>query len=275
MDTRAFLGLTATHNPYRWLLPVERRISTSGNFLFGGCALGAAVSAIEQTTGRTCVWTTAQYLSYARPGEVMDIDVIVAVTGNQITQARAIGHVGEREIITVNAALGSRSFPHAGQFVTMPEVPPPQECSKREALPRHKGTFHESMEERGVKFRRERDRDETLGDGRSIMWARIPSVIDGVDAAALAVLGDFVPMAVGEALGIIGGGNSLDNTLRVAALVPTEWVLLDIQVHTVNNGFGHGNVHMFAEDGTLMAIASQSCIVRKHVPETVEKSSGG
>ena len=62
--------------------------------------------------------------------------------------------------------------------------------------------------------------------------------------------------------GIQGGGNSLDNTLRIARLVPTEWVLLDIRVHAVERGFGHGLVHMFAEDGTLLATASQSCIVR-------------
>ncbi|MEZ5219887.1 MAG: thioesterase family protein [Ilumatobacteraceae bacterium] len=59
-----------------------------------------------------------------------------------------------------------------------------------------------------------------------------------------------------------GGGNSLDNTLRLVHLVPTEWVLLDIRVHAVERGFGHGLVHMFAEDGTLLATASQSCIVR-------------
>jgi len=86
--------------------------------------------------------------------------------------------------------------------------------------------------------------------------------IGGQGLAALAILGDFVPMAVGQALGVRGGGNSLDNTLRVARLVPTEWVLLDIRVHAVSRGFGHGLVHMFAEDGTLMATASQSCIVR-------------
>ena len=45
-------------------------------------------------------------------------------------------------------------------------------------------------------------------------------------------------------------------------LVPTEWVLLDIRVHAVERGFGHGLVHMFAEDGTLLATASQCCIVR-------------
>jgi acyl-CoA thioesterase len=76
------------------------------------------------------------------------------------------------------------------------------------------------------------------------------------------VLGDFVPMGVGQALGVRGGGNSLDNTLRVVHLVPTEWVLLDIRVHAVERGFGHGLVHMFAQDGTLLATASQSCIVR-------------
>jgi acyl-CoA thioesterase len=45
-------------------------------------------------------------------------------------------------------------------------------------------------------------------------------------------------------------------------LVPTSWVFLDFQIHGVARGFGHGLVHMFAEDGTLMATASQSCIVR-------------
>ena len=45
-------------------------------------------------------------------------------------------------------------------------------------------------------------------------------------------------------------------------LVPTEWVLLDIRIHAVDRGFGHGLVHMFADDGTLLATASQSCIVR-------------
>lgn len=97
-----------------------------------------------------------------------------------------------------------------------------------------------------------------------MMWARIPEVLDGVDAAALAILGDYVPGAVGQALGVQAGGNSLDNTLRVVQLVQTEWVLLDIHVHGVANGFGHGLVHMFAQDGTLLATASQSCILRFH-----------
>ncbi len=264
MDSRTFLGLQQTHNPFRWYLPVEKKLCTGGNFLYGGSALGAAISALEGATGRKVIWVTAQYLSYARPGEVMDIDVIVPVAGNAITQARVVGHVGDREIITVNAALGDREFEFEGQFEKMPDVGKPEDYEDWKHRFLVPGTIHDFMVERVVKGRTEKELDETPGDGQTIMWARLPELIDGVDAAALGVLGDFVPRGVGQALGIRGGGNSLDNTLRVMNLVPTTWVLLDIRVHGVARGFGHGLVHMFAEDGTLMATASQSCIVRIH-----------
>lgn len=262
MDARGFLGLTQSHNPYRWVLPVEQRLCVGGGFLFGGCGLGAAISALEGTSGRSVVWATAQYLSFANPGEVLDIDVTIAVEGHQITQARAVGHVGNREILTVNAALGDRPDMPQGQWQTMPDVPPPDQCAHRVHRFAGKGWIDDYLDERIVKLRPMEARDGTPGDGRVLMWARIPEVIQGVDAATLGVLGDFVPMGVGDALGILGGGNSLDNTLRVLHLVETEWVLLDVQVHGVQRGFGHGLVHMFAEDGTLMATASQSCIVR-------------
>jgi len=219
---------------------------------------------MEGTSGRKAVWATAQYLSYAKPGEVMDIDVTLAVHGHQITQARAVCHVGDREILTVNAALGDRDLEEHGQFEKMPlNVPQPLDCKERPHVLDWSGTISGRMDQRMVKGREELEElDGTPSDGQVLLWSRIPEVIEGVDAATLSILGDFVPMGVGQALGIRGGGNSLDNTLRIGKLVPTEWVLLDIRIHMVERGFGHGLVHMFAEDGTLMATASQSCIIR-------------
>ena len=80
----------------------------------------------------------------------------------------------------------------------------------------------------------------------------------------LAVMADFLPSGVGNALGANAGGNSLDNTIRYMNFVPTEWVLADIRIHAVHAGFAHGRVHLFAQDGTLLATASQSLIVRIH-----------
>jgi len=263
MDSRAFLGLRSSHNPYRWWLDVAPGLCTGGGFLFGGCGLGAAISALEGTSGRQCVWATAQYLAYAKTYEVLDIDVTLAVEGHQITQARAVCHVGNREILTVNAALGERPVPYGGQWEHIPaDVPRPEACRARPQRVPLEGTVHARLDQRIVRGRDLDELDGKPGDGETLLWARIPDVIEGVDATALAILGDFVPMGVGQALGILGGGNSLDNTLRVVHLVPTEWILLDIRVHAVERGFGHGLVHMFAEDGTLLATASQSCIVR-------------
>jgi acyl-CoA thioesterase len=267
MDSRAFLGLRSSHNPFRWSLEVGPGLITHGGFLFGGCGLGAAISAMEGTSGRECVWATAQYLDYARRGEVVDVDVTIAVEGHQITQARAVCHVGNREVLTVNAALGRRPFPQTGQWEQLPPgLPRPEDCPPRPQRMSVEGTIAARLDQRLIKGRDLAELDGTFGDGRVLMWTQIPDVIEGVDATALAILGDFVPMGVGQALGIVGGGNSLDNTLRVAHLVPTQWVLLDIRVHAVERGFGHGLVHMFAEDGTLLATASQSCIVRLWKP---------
>ena len=266
MDTKTFLGIEPFGQPGkadgRWAMVVKSSLVTGGQFLWVGAALAAAVSAMEQLSGRPCVWATAQYLSYARTNETMETDVTLAAVGHQITQARAVGHVGDSEILTVNAALGERAFEHRATFAKMPDVPKPSEIASREHRHPVENTIHERLDERLVKGRELEDLNVEPNDGRTIMWARIPDVLSDVDAATLAVLGDFVPMAIGQALGVRGGGNSLDNTLRIVRLVPTKWVLLDIQIQGVERGFGHGTMNMFAEDGTLLATASQSVIAR-------------
>lgn len=271
MDAREFLGLEPTHNPNRWHFPVTPGISTSGGFLFGGCGLGAAIAAMEATTGRPVVWATAQYLSYARPGAVVDVDVTVAVAGRQSTQARAVGHVAEQEVFTVNAALGTRDLDIQQSFVTPLEVPPPEQCDPRPLRVPGEVSIMSRLDMRLASA-------QTWGEleghpapgGRSALWARIPEMLDP-SAATLAILGDYVPFGIGQALGASAGGNSLDNTLRVLRIVPTDWVLLDIQIEGIDHGFGHGTVRLFAEDATLMATASQSTIVRywqAHQPGT-------
>ena len=270
MDARSWLGLEPTHNPHRWVLPVTPGICTGGNFLFGGCGLGAAISALEGTTGRPVVWATAQYLSFANPPSMLDIDVTIAVSGHQVTQARAIGHVADREVFTVNAALGDRPIEAAGQWERMPQVRGPEESPERGYRRASDNSIMQRLEVRLADGRDWSELDGTPGDGSCALWARMPELLDA-SAASLAILGDYVPFGVGQSLGLLAGGNSLDNTLRVCRVVPTEWVLLDVRVHAVQSGFGHGLVHLWAEDGTLMATASQSCIVRFWPAEEAEK----
>lgn len=260
MNAQEFLGLVGTHNPTRWYLPVVPSLCAGGQFLFGGCGLGAAILAMQRTTSRPIVWATAQYLAYAKPGEVMDVDVIVPAAGHHTTQARVVAHVGDREILTVNAALGSRPFEARGQWETMPTVPPVADCPERAERWPDTESILDRLEMRIAAGRQWEDLPGSPGDGFSALWVRMPGL--EMDAIGLAVLGDYVPYGISQALGMWVRSNSLDNTLRVVRLVPTEWVLLDIRAQAVDHGFGHGLVHLWAEDGTLLATASQSAIVR-------------
>ena len=263
MDAGEFLGLLPTDDPKKFTLPVDVGIATGGNFLFGGCALAAAIVAMETALGRPVVWATAQYLSFATVGEVMDIDVVVASEGRYTSQARVTGHVGDREILTVNAGLGERPVRYEGQWTDRPEVIGWEESpgrTNRWALP---GSLMERLEMRIAKGRQWDDLRGGNGqsDGTSALWIRLPDIASS--GAALAVLGDYVPYGISQTLGEWTQANSLDNTLRIVNVVPTEWVLLDIRIHGVRHGFGHGLVHLWAEDGTLMATASQTAIVRE------------
>jgi acyl-CoA thioesterase len=265
MDAVTFLGLEPTDEPHRWRLPITPGVCTGGNFLFGGAGLGAAIAVLEAAAGKPLVWATAQYLSFARPPEVMDLEATLAAEGHHVTQARLVAHVGDREILTVNAALGARPDEEAaGQWAVRPEVPPPDECPPR--MQWRGGADGDDISSRlDVRMAHGRalsDLDGSSGEGRHALWARMPELLD-MSAAALGILGDYVPSGIGQALGLRAGGRSLDNTLRVARLVPTEWVLLDVRIHAVANGMGHGLVHQWAEDGTLLATASQSAIVRR------------
>lgn len=261
MDARQFLGLEPTDDPLRWRLPVTTAVSTPGHFLYGGCALAAGLVALEAASGRPTVWATAQYLTYAPTGSQVEWEVVLAVVGRRTTQGRAIARVGDVEIITVNAALGHSDLEMSGTWVDPPDVPPPDRCPRQEIPPLFADTVLTRVEHRVAKGRLFSMLDGTAGEANSAFWARVPGHLEP-SAATLAVIGDYVSGAVAQPIGRRILGRSLDNTLRVARLVPTEWVLCDIHVQALHHGFGHGEAHLFAEDGTLLAIASQSNSVR-------------
>jgi acyl-CoA thioesterase len=265
MTAPLFFDLKATHNPHRWYLPLTPAVCVGPRdnlFMFGGVGMASAIVALERTCGRPVIWATAQYLSYARPPSVVDLDVWTPAAGKYNTQARVISHVGDKEILTVNAALGARPSDLSRQWLTMPSVEAPEACEPADHWRGGGDDLHSRIEVRVAKGRYGgTDAGGGEEDGRLLLWIR-PRDGVAIDAGMLAIMADFIPGAVGNALGLNAGGNSLDNTIRYRRIVATDWVLCDIRITGVHGGFGHGAMHLFAQDGELMATASQSLIVR-------------
>jgi acyl-CoA thioesterase-2 len=261
VDPRTFLGLEATDDRLHWRMPVTPDVCSGYGQLFGGCGLAAALVTLEEATGRRAIWATAQYLRYAREGTTLDLDATVEVVGHNITQARVTARTGSSEILTVNAAFGDREVEEVRTLAAFPDVPPPEDCPPRIMPGGRVGILARRLEVRLARGRQWSDLAGEPGSGRVCVWARVVGALEP-SAAWLAVIGDMVPSGVADARGVVGGGNSLDNTLRVVRLVPSEWILCEIGIDGLARGFAHGWGHLWAEDGTLMATASQSVIVR-------------
>ena len=268
--TKAYLGLVPTDDPLRYELPLRPHVMSAGGFLYGGAGLAAAIAAMELSTGRPVVWATAQYIAHARPPGTLRLDVVISAHGRNTTQARCVvthdtGDGGAAEILVALATLGRKDLPVAGTWAHPPAVTPWQET--RQQLPAAVlGTVHEALDMRIVHgvSRRQLLKGRTHRDpsGRAAFWLRIPGGRKVPDAADLAMVGDVVPASFANVSGEPITGNSLDNTIRTAELVETEWVLADVQVHALQDGFGYGRAHLWAEDGTLLGTASQSSVIR-------------
>ena len=96
-----------------------------------------------------------------------------------------------------------------------------------------------------------------LPDGHFAMWARMKGG-HAHSRASLGFVADFVPVSVTRAAGVDGAGFSLDNAIRYGYFVDTEWVLLDFDPWFAAGSYLHGAVRLWAEDGTLLGVASQT-----------------
>ena len=205
--TDPILALQTTGDPLHYRLEVTTGLCVGhpdSQFLFGGAGMAAGLAAVEAATGRPTVWAAAQYLSYARPGTLLDFTVEVPVNGKYTTQARVTARDGTKEILTVNAALGDRpGFPEA-QWAKMPEVPPPDACPPMDYnWIRREDDINSRFHQRVAvgRFGGARAQGGPSPDGIARMWVSPRDEATPVDRIALGVMADFLPSGVGNALG--------------------------------------------------------------------------
>jgi len=260
VDLRDFLGLTRVDET-TWSFVASERLITPGHFLYGGAGLAAGLAALEEASERATVWGSAQYLAHAPKNATVTLTTELAAVGHRVTQARCVALVEGREILTVNAALGRGELTSPVAWTTMLDVPRPLDCPPRH-LPQALGAnFFAHVESRTALGRTLDELDGTPGSPVSALWVRIPGHLEP-SAATLALFGDYVSGGAIEPMGRRTMGRSLDNTLRVASLERTEWVLIEIHMHALRDGMGQGTAFLWSENGTLLATASQSFAAR-------------
>jgi len=247
----------------RFRLEVRTELSTPFGFLYGGSGIAASAEAAERATGRPLQWITTQFLGSPEPGSVVELVVDMPAGGRATTQSQVVATVDGRPVFTSLCAHTVRPTGNRVQFVEMPEVAAPDDCSPMGGLFEldHSGSFFDTLERRVA---RGAVGPAALGHPSSepvSLWCRILDHEIG-SPATQAYVADIIPMGIGAALGAPPGATSLDNTLRVIDTDPTEWVLLELIPEGHHRSIGHGSLRAWSRDGRLMATAQQTCIVR-------------
>ena len=275
-----FLGLESTGEPGRYRFVVEPHLARHDGYLYGGTAIAVSVAVAELVTERTTLWMTTQFVATSPPKEVISVHAEVLAPGRRTNQVRVTGT--DSNGVTMFASLGATAHLRpqglTGAFEKMPDVDPPEksipQTSPFQAMLRHAGIDYQVPEEvQRVGFTQVIEfREPTVhshpdpGPGRSCFWVRRVDN-EPISAAIAAFMADMVPMSVAHAAGSIGGGISLDNTIRAAEFDETRWILIDMRPHIAVGGYGHGSVFIWSQSGRLLAQAGQSCSLIQFSPE--------
>lgn len=229
-------------------------------FIYGGMALALSIIVLETACERPLIRATTQFLAPTKLGDVLELQVDRG-RGRSIFQTHLTGSVGGRTVFETSAALGRRLDGPSGQWTPAPTVAPPEDCPLVHAHADADRDSHSHVEIRHI-------------DGRFGIFSKFPASADNrvrawirprnapLDAAMLGFMADFLPSTTGNVLASWSGGTSLDNTIRIARIVPTDWALCEYRIDSIEGGIGHGQATIFAQDGTLMAVAEQSFVVR-------------
>jgi acyl-CoA thioesterase II len=259
-DPAAFLGMRRT-GERSWSLPVTPEICSSLRTVFGGSAVAAGTEALEATLELPLRWATVQFLTLARPPDVLELAVDPVTAHAGLTQARLRARSDKADVFSVSAALGSGTEPDRERWAAAPRVLPPHRCPPRPKPRRHAGTVMERVEVRLAVTAEDDTTPGWLGPGHGGVWARVEGL--PISSAALGLVADLVPSGMRYAVGRRLGGQSLDNSLRVVRLVDTSWYLVEVRVDGIANGIAHSSARLWSDGGVLLAIASQSTAVRE------------
>ena len=264
---REFLALEPGDDQLHWRVEIQPRTLTYAGAMHGGALFATAVEALEGAIDRPLVWATAQYLHHAGPTGTIDIAITPEIEGQNTTQARVTLRVDDTDVLFGFAALGYRSFPHVGRWAIAPVVPSADESA---ALVSPAAEGEQLLDHYQIRFATGRmigDLDGTPGSGRVALWCRVPNGPRPLTVGDLALVGDVLMPSLSDTLGVPITANSLDNTLRVVERATTEWVLLDVAIDAAIGGFAHAGARLWTEDGSLLAIASQTLVLREAGPD--------
>ena len=231
-----------------YILPVMPPATTGPEgapHVMGGVALGAAIDALQLDSEMPVAMAQVQFLGATHHAQELRITCEQCGGGQSIAQYGGTISANGRPTHRISAILGERAPAAQTSFLTRPDVPSPDDSTPFAIEGRAAGGLVDQVECR-IAWQ-----DEARG--ALALWTRSRGEF-AVDASWLGIVSDFFLATHPGA----HGGSSLDATIRYITDAPPGWVLSVTEFAAYTRGTVHGSARHFAENGTLLAISSQT-----------------
>lgn len=223
-------------------------------FVFGGAAAAAAAKSMELASSAHIAIIDTHFYRSIPYGSHLLIDVEIPKAGRHLQRLTVTGTVAGKLVFESLGTL-SQELPRTAKVWSKPalHIPRPDDCPQWTGFPQQdeRGRLLERLDVRYASGANLDDPSVTA------LWARSNEGCP-LDIVQLSLFADLLPGGIGQSVGRLGGGASLDNHLRVFAMEETQWVLCEMQTLAANSRLAHGEMRLFSEDGALLASASQS-----------------
>ena len=266
IEVRQFLGLSNESGPFE-SLHINQNICSPQSTLYGGCALALAIEYLESKYERNLVMASTQFIGQSYSGQALRFASTTGVNGKSFTQSTVNTYADGKHQFQTEGSLGSRQTPCEIRGKKAPlDVLHPLDCKRVPHLEFTEGFISPRFEIRhdpnlNPFSPNSSNKVSPTSPTLSTFWAQMPECLE-VSAASLAILADIAPSATNMWTGQFMIASSLDNTIRILNLAQSDWILCEMELSGINHGIAHTTMNMWNEDGVLLAVASQSYILR-------------
>jgi acyl-CoA thioesterase II len=225
----------------------------------GGVCTGVMAMALETRFARPLIQCSTFFMRAPERGTEAAIRIEPLQEGNTIVLARANLSSGGTQGAVLQASLGDFRGGDDLQWAGPIEAPAPETCERLPFIRQDPDDLHTQLD---IRLAHEPGSSRS---GRLSWWVRAPEYVASQASAFLALIADYIPEAVHHGLGRPAGAISLDNNLRIIGRELTPWLYCETRLSAIRSGVFHGTMSLRNQDGRVLALASQTGLVRELV----------
>lgn len=226
----------------------------------GGACVAVMIAALETEFQRPVIQASAQFLRAPAKGASCLIEVQEVRQGRSISQVRAVLRTEKGESATLLATLGSIEAGEQASWARAPETADSEQCERIPFIREDSDDLHTHLDMRLASTPADHN------EGRVMFWVSTDGMAHSQARLMAALIADYLPEAIHFCLGKPVGAVSLDNSLRCLGPAKLGWWLCETALSGVETGIAHGRMRIFDAERSLIAVGSQSAVVRPIAP---------